>query len=73
MVKNLLASEGDAGDMSLIPASGRSPGLGNENPYEYSCLGNFTDRRVWRTMSPWGYKEADTTEQLNNHKNPFFK
>ena len=37
MVKNLPASEGDARDMRLIPASGRSPGVGNENPLEYSC------------------------------------
>ena len=36
MVKNLPASEGDAG---LIPGSGRSLGGGNGNPLQYSCLG----------------------------------
>ena len=44
MVKHLLAS---AGDMSLIPGSGRLPGEGNGNPLQYSCLGNPTDRGAW--------------------------
>ena len=33
----------NAGDMGLIPESGRSPGEGNGNPFEYSCLGNSMD------------------------------
>ena len=37
MVKNLPTN---AGDMGLIPGSGRSPGEGNGNPFQYSCLGN---------------------------------
>ena len=37
MLKNLPASAGDAGDMSLIPGSGRSPGVGNGNPLQYPC------------------------------------
>ena len=37
----------NAGDSCLIPGSGRSPGEGNGNPLQYSCLGNPTDRRVW--------------------------
>ena len=45
MVKHLLAS---AGDMSLIPGSGRLPGEGNGNPLQYSCLGNPTDRGTSR-------------------------
>ena len=36
-----------AGDASLIPGSGRSPGGGNGNPLHYSCLGNPMDRRAW--------------------------
>ena len=36
-----------AGDMGLIPGSGRSPGGGNGNPLQYSCLGNSMDRGVW--------------------------
>ena len=36
-----------AGDLRLIPGSGRSPGEGNGNPSQYSCLGNPMDRGVW--------------------------
>ena len=41
MVKNLSANSGDVG---LIPGSGRSPGIGNGNPLQHSCLGNPMDR-----------------------------
>ena len=37
----------NAGDPGLIPGSGRSPGGGNGNPLQYSCLGNPMDRRAW--------------------------
>ena len=39
-VKNLLANAGDAGGTGLIPGQGRSPGIGNGNPLQYSCLEN---------------------------------
>ena len=45
VVKNLPASTGDLG---LIPGLGRSPGEGNGNPLEYSCLGNAMNREVWQ-------------------------
>ena len=35
-------------DPGLIPGSGRSPGKGNGNPLQYSCLENFMDRGAWR-------------------------
>ena len=41
VVKNLPAH---AGDMGLIPGLGRSPGEGNGNPLQYSCLENPMDR-----------------------------
>ena len=44
-VKNF---SGNAGDMGLMPGSGRSPGEGNRNPLQYSCLGNPMDRGAWR-------------------------
>ena len=48
VVKNPLASAGDVGSG---PGSGRSPGGGNGNPRQYSCLGNPTDRGVrWATV-----------------------
>ena len=39
----------NAGDASLIPGSGRSPGKRNGNPLQYSGLENSTDREAWRT------------------------
>ena len=44
VVENLPA---DAGDVSLIPGLGRSPGEGNGNPVQDSCLGNPMDRGAW--------------------------
>ena len=38
----------NAGDMSSIPGFGRSPGGGNGNPLQYSCLGQPVDREAWR-------------------------
>ena len=38
----------DAGDVGLIPGSGRSPGGGNDSPLQYSCLENPMDRGSWR-------------------------
>ena len=38
----------NAGDASLIPGLVRSPGEGNGNPLQYSCLGNPMDRGVWQ-------------------------
>ena len=39
-----------AGDLGLIPESGKSPGEGNVNPLQYSCLKNSMDRRSWWAM-----------------------
>ena len=50
-----------AGDMSSIPGSERSPGKGNGNPLQYSCLGNLMEKRSLVGYSPWGPKESDTT------------
>ena len=47
VVKNPPANAGDTGDMGLIPGSGRSPGGGNSNPLQYSCLENPMDRGAW--------------------------
>ena len=44
VVKNPPANAGDTRDAGLIPGSGRSPGGGNGNPLQYSCLGNPMDR-----------------------------
>ena len=47
MVKNPPAN---TGYMGLIPGSGRSPGDGNGNPLQYSCLGNPMDSGAWQAM-----------------------
>ena len=46
VVKNLPANAGDTGS---IPGSERSPGVGNGNPLQYSCLENLIDRGAWPT------------------------
>ena len=57
VVKNLPAN---AGDVSLIPGSGRSPGEGNGNPPQYSCLRNPMDRGAWGATVHEVAKELDT-------------
>ena len=47
VVKNPPANAGDVWDTGLIPGSGRSPGIGNGNPLQCSCLENSTDRGAW--------------------------
>ena len=37
-----------AGDVGSIPGLGRSPGEGNSNPFQYSCLGSPMDRGAWQ-------------------------
>ena len=50
VVKNLSANAGDVRDMGSIPRLGRSPGEGNGNPLQYSCLENPMDRGAWWAM-----------------------
>ena len=45
------ASASNAGDLGLIPGSGRSPGEGNGNPLQYSCLENPMDEKPGRLQS----------------------
>ena len=49
MVMNLPVNAGDAGNMHLVPRSRRSPGVGNGNPLQYSCLENSMDRGTWQS------------------------
>ena len=48
VVKNPSANAGDVRDTGSIPDSRRSPGEGNGNPLQYSCLENPLGRGVWR-------------------------
>ena len=63
MVKNL---PDRAGDVGLIPVSGRTPGGGSGTPLQYPCLGNPVDRGSWRVIVHGVTKELDTTLQLNH-------
>ena len=66
MVKNLPAMLEDPGS---VPGSDRSPGEGNGNPLQYSCLENSTDRGAWRATVRGVAKDSDTTEQLTHTQN----
>ena len=52
MVKSPPVNAGDARDAGFILGSGRSPGVGNGNLPQYSCLENSMDRGVWWAMAP---------------------
>ena len=54
----------NAGDLGLIPGSGWSPGKGNGNPLQCSCLENSMDRGAWRATVHGVAKESDATEWL---------
>ena len=68
VVKNLPTNAGDARDTSQIPGSGRSPGVGNGNPLQYSCLENPHGQRSLAGYSPWGHKHLDTTEHNTTYR-----
>ena len=70
MVKNPPANAGDARDKSSIPGSGRSPGEGNGNPLQYSCLGNPVDRGgCWATV----HGVSKSQIQLSAHTETYIK
>ena len=58
MVKNLPANAGDT-DAVSIPGSQISPGVGNGNPLQLSCLENPTDSRAWRAIVHGVIKDLD--------------
>ena len=56
VVKKPPAHAGDIGDADSIPGFGRSPGEGNGNSLQYSCLENPMDRGTWRATVHEGAK-----------------
>ena len=67
IVKNLHPSAGDIRNVGLIPALGRSPGGGHDNPLQYSCLENSTDRGTWWTMVQSVAKSQTQLKQPSMH------
>ena len=55
----------NAGDPGLIPGFGRSPGEGNGNTLQYSCLGNPMDRGAW-WATVHGFRKSRTQPSTNN-------
>ena len=66
VLKNPPANSGDLRDVGSIPGSGRSPGEGNGNPLQYSCLENPQGEKSLVGYSPWGRKERDMTEAIEH-------
>ena len=58
----------NVGDPGSILGSGRSPGGGNGNPFQYSCLENPHGQGSLAGYSPWNHKESNMTERLSIHK-----
>ena len=71
MVKNTPANAGDARDVGWIPGSGKSPGVGNGNLLQLSCLENPMDRGTWQARV---HGVAKSQTYLSMHAmNSYFK
>ena len=66
MVKNLPASVGDARDTALTPRLERSPGVANDKPLQYSCLGNPMDGGAWQA-TVHGVTKTETQLSVHAH------
>ena len=63
MVKSPHATAGGARDTGSIPGSGRSPGVGNGTPLQYSCVENSMVKGAWQSTVHGVSKESDMTER----------
>ena len=61
VVKNPPANERNSRDVSSVPRLGRSPGVGNGNPFQYSSLENPMDRGAWKAILHRITKKSDIT------------
>ena len=64
VVKKSTCNVADTGDLASIPGLGRSPGEGNGNPFQYSCLENSMDRGAWRAT---GHRVTKSQTQMRMH------
>ena len=72
MVKNLPSNAGNTGDTGSIPGLGRSPGIGNGNPLQFSCLENSVNREVRQAAvhevpKSWTWLKRLSTHKLQKH------
>ena len=58
MGQEAACNAGDTGDAGSVPGLGRSPGEGNGNPLQYSCLKNPTDRGAWLASQSIGWQRV---------------
>ena len=66
VVKNLLTNTGDTTGAGSNPKLGRSSGVGNGNPLQYSCLESSMDKRRLAGYNPWGFKKSDMTAFMHH-------
>ena len=71
LVKNLPANTGDIGEVGSTPGLGRSPGVGNGNPLQNSCLENPMDRGDLQAIVR-GVAKSQRTERLSTHARIFW-
>ena len=83
VVKNLSANAGNSSDASSIPGLGRSPGIGNGNPFQYSCMETPMDRgagratvhgvtKSWTQLSVRTHTHTQTLTSSHTYKNAKF-
>ena len=72
VVKNPPDKQGNTRDEGSVCGSGRSPGGGNDNPLQYSCLGNPMDTGAWWATVHGVTEDSDMTQQISNNKNYFY-
>ena len=64
--KESVCNAGDSADTGPIPGSGRSPGEGNGNPLQCSCLENSMDKEAWQARVP-GVTKSQTQLSMHAH------
>ena len=67
VVKNPTATVGDISELGSIPGSGRSPGGGDGNPLQYSCLENPLDRGAWQALVHRIVQSQTRLKRLSTH------
>ena len=72
VVKNLPANAGHSRDKGLIPGLGRSPGVGNDTPFQYSCLENSMKPGGLQSMGWQRARQDLATRQQQTHEKMFY-